>query len=188
MGANNLTKNVIADSLKDIKVELDSEFDSNFDRKAFFSRAWQRKKYDNGKGSLLVNKGVLRRSVRSRINGTQLAYSSSEVYAAIHNEGGEITITRKMQKFFWAKYYEATGGISRSKKTGKAGNTKKNRQLSDEAEFYKSMALKKVGDKIVIPQRQFIGNSPETDKIIREVVESNIQELISRLAENFKMK
>ena len=98
MGANNLTKNVIADSLKDIKVELDSEFDSNFDRKAFFSRAWQRKKYDNGKGSLLVNKGVLRRSVRSRINGTQLAYSSSEVYAAIHNEGGEITLKSIMKQ------------------------------------------------------------------------------------------
>lgn len=188
MGGNNFAKNVIANSLKDIKVELDDEFDKNFSRKAFFSRAWQRRKYDDGKGSLLVRKGVLRRSVRSRIDGTQLVYSSSELYAAIHNEGGEITITRKMQKFFWAKYYEAAGGIVFSIKSKKASNTKKNRQLSEEAEFYKCMALKKVGDKIVIPQRQFIGNSPETDRIIREVVESNIQELISRLAENFKMK
>lgn len=188
MNSRDLTKKLISDSLKDIKVELDDEFDKNFTRKAFFSRAWQRRKRDDGKGSLLIRKGNLRRSIRSRLNNTRLAYSSSQVYAAIHNEGGEITITKKMKRFFWAKYYEAAGGVTYSVNTKSMNNTKRNRGLTDEAEFFKSMALKRVGDKIVIPQRQFIGSSRETDKIIREIVDSNIQSLVSRLAENFKTK
>lgn len=186
MSGNNLAKHLITNCLKDIKVELDEEFDENFSRKAFFSSAWKRRKYDNGKGSLLVGKGNLRRSVRSRIDADQLTYFNSEVYAAIHNEGGEITITRRMKRFFWAKYYEACGGIIYSIKRKKANNTKKNRQLSDEEEFYKSMALKKVGDKIIIPQRQFIGNSPETDKIIREIVEDKVQEFVSKFSDSLK--
>ncbi|ATA75239.1 hypothetical protein [Capnocytophaga sp. H2931] len=59
-------------------------------------------------------------------------------YAAIHNEGGTITVkvTEKMRKYFWAMY----------KKTGN--------------EYFKNLALtKKEQFTISIGKRQFIGNS-----------------------------
>ena len=183
MNVRDFTKNVITDSLKDIKVELDEEFDRNFQRKAFFTKAWAKRKYDDGKGSLLVRSGTLRRSLRSDLNGSQLNYSSSEVYAAIHNEGGEITITAKMKRFFWAKFYEATNGFGYTRAGTKRKN-KKNQALTAEAEFFKAMALKKVGDKIVIPARQFVGESPEVNAIIKEVVEENIQAYLNKLIDN----
>ena len=37
------------------------------------------------------------------------------------------------------------------------------------------MALKPVGSKIIIPKRQFIGKHPEVNKILKEIIENNIQ-------------
>lgn len=200
MNANNFKKDVILNCLKDIKVELDDEFDQNFQRKCFFntSNAWAKRKHDDGKGSLLVRSGALRRSISSHLSGDQLVYSSNVPYAAIHNEGGEITVTEKMKRYFWFKYLQIEGSkrvkegktkLESSygyKKSGDKRNNKKNRELSDEAAFYKAMALKKVGDKIKIPQRQFIGDSPEVEQIVRDVVEDNIQEYLSKLMDNLK--
>lgn len=194
MNANNFKKEVIAASLKDLKVELDEEFDMNFQRKAFFnaSNKWAKRKYDDGKGSLLVRSGALRRSISSTISGDRLEYSSNVPYATIHNEGGEIIVTEKMKRFFWFKYLEIEGSKTEKegrnklesrygyKKNGSKRNDKKNHQLSDEAEFYKAMALKKVGDKMKIPQRQFIGDSPEVQQSIRNIVDQNMQEFLNK--------
>lgn len=197
MNTNNFKKEVITASLKDLKVELDEEFDMNFQRKAFFnaSNKWAKRKYDDGKGSLLERSGALRRSISSTINGDRLEYSSNVPYATIHNEGGEFTVTEKMKRFFWFKYLEIEGSKTEKegrtklesrygrKKDGSKRNDKKNHELSDEAEFYKAMALKKVGDKIKIPQRQFIGDSPEVQQAIRSIVDENIQEYFNKFAE-----
>lgn len=187
MGTYNFKKDVITTSLKDIKVELDEEFDNNFQRKAFFnmSNKWAKKKYDDGKGSLLVRSGALRRSLSSVISGDQLVFSSSVPYAAIHNEGGEITVTEKMKRFFWYKYSLQASRYG-YKKDGTRRNDKRNARLSDEAEFYRAMALKKVGDKIKIPQRRFIGDSPEVQQAIRSIVEQNIQEFFTRFTNELK--
>ncbi len=32
-------------------------------------------------------------------------------YAQVHNEGANIPVIPKMKKFFWAKHYEAGGGV-----------------------------------------------------------------------------
>ena len=55
-----------------------------------------------------------------------------------------IVVTTRMKKYFWHKYYEATGSFGR-KKDGSRRNDKRTVQLSDEAEFWKFMALKKAG-------------------------------------------
>ncbi|KAA6329678.1 hypothetical protein EZS27_021526, partial [termite gut metagenome] len=55
-----------------------------------------------------------------------------------------------------------------------------NESLSAEAEFYRSMALKKEGSSIVIPERRFIGKHKETDKIIREITEQNIEDFFKK--------
>ncbi len=95
--------------------------------------------------------------------------------AAIHNEGGEIKVTPRMKRFFWHKYYEATGSFGR-KKDGSRRNDKRTIQLSTEAEFWKCMALMKEGDTIKIPQRRFIGTAPEVEAAVREIIEENITE------------
>ncbi|SZD72763.1 Uncharacterised protein [Candidatus Ornithobacterium hominis] len=41
----------------------------------------------------------------------------------------------------------------------------------------KAMALKKVGGKIKIPKRQFIGHHPEVDKHIRNIINHNLKEI-----------
>ena len=73
--------------LNDLRVELSDEFDRNFQRKAFFDKPWPPRKM-NGKGSLLMQTGKLRRSIRSRVDLDSVTWETSERYAAIHNYGG----------------------------------------------------------------------------------------------------
>ncbi len=80
-----------------------------------------------------------------------------------------------MKRFFWAKYYSSTGAFGR-KKNGKRSNNKRTVQLSEEAEFWKHLALMKVGKSIRIPRRQFIGYSPEVEAAVTQIVEENLAE------------
>jgi phage gpG-like protein len=141
--------------LRNVKVELDDEFDRNFERKAFFDTAWK-PAINNPIGSLMMRTGALRKSLRSRITGNEaITWKSSLPYADIHNSGGTITVTPKMKGFFWYRFRMATGG--------------NNKNLNAEALFWKSMALKPVGSAITIPKRQFIGNHPMVDQSVRDV-------------------
>lgn len=109
---------IIKRILRDIQVGLSDEFDRNFERQAFFSEAWARRKSPNRPGgTLLIDTGNLRRSVRSRTTENSITFFTDLPYAAIHNDGGEIVVTAKMKRFFWYKYYEATGSFGR-KRTG----------------------------------------------------------------------
>ena len=94
---------------------------------------------------------------------------------AIHNDGGEIVVTEKMKRFFWHKYYEATGSFGR-KKNGQRRNDKRTRQLGTEADFWRFMALKRAGTTIRIPRRRFLGTGPEVERIVREIIEDNLNE------------
>ena len=149
---------LITSILRDLQVELSDEFDRNFQRGAFFNEAWPAKR--SGGPSHLVQTGKLRRSIQSVITGNRLRFTSSEPYAAIHNEGGEITVTERMKKYFWAKF----------KQTGQ--------------QHWKYLALVKTGSKITIPKRQFLGSSPEVERAIERVIDDNVRDYLSNL--NFK--
>ena len=149
---------LITSILRDLQVELADEFDRNFQRGAFFNEVWPAKR--SGGPSHLVQTGKLRRSIQSVITGNRLKFTSSEPYAAIHNEGGEITVTERMKKYFWAKF----------KQTGQ--------------QHWKYLALVKTGSKITIPQRQFLGHSPEVDRMVERVIADNVSDYLSHL--NFK--
>ena len=167
---------IIKRILRDIQVELGDEFDRNFERQAFFSEAWARRKSPNRPGgTLLIDTGNLRRSVRSRTTENSITFFTDLPYAAIHNDGGEIVVTAKMKRFFWYKYYEATGSFGR-KKNGERRNDKRMRQLSTEADFWRFMALKRAGTTIRIPRRRFLGAGPEVERIVREIIEENLNE------------
>ena len=78
-----------------------------------------------------------------------------EDYAEIHNEGGKITITRSQQKYFWAMWYK----------------TKK--------DYWKYLALKKVGSYIEIPKRQFIGD--DDIKLLEDIKDMIIYQIKTKL-------
>ena len=173
------TRRILGRILNDIRVEMTDEFDQNFERQSFFGEAWQRRKSPTRPGGhILVDTGRLRRSIQSRTTENSITFFTEEPHAAIHNEGGEIVVTTKMKRYFWHKYYEATGSFGR-KKDGSRRNDKRTVQLSEEAEFWKFMALKKVGTTIKIPRRRFLGTSPEVEKAVREIIEENITEYIN---------
>lgn len=151
-------------TLKDMAEELTSEFGRNFERGAFFNERWARRKYnDDATRGLLVQTGKLRQSIRADPTDHSVIFSSDLPYAAIHNEGGTITVTRRMKAYFWYRYRLLTDNYRRTP--------------TSEAEFCKRMALKKVGSKITIPKRRFIGMHPEVERIIREIVEANSKKI-----------
>lgn len=175
MSIETLIKNI----LSDMRVELLDEFDQNFARQSYFGRAWQRRKSPLGDGALLQNSGALRRSIQSpRTSDTGITFSSPLAYASIHNEGGEIEVTAKMKRFFWHKYYEATGSVDR-RKDGTESRSKRNVAKSAAAEFYKRLALMKVGQKIKMPERRFIGGGHEVEAIVRNIIDENLNEYLT---------
>lgn len=112
---------------------------------------FDRRKYDTRERvgrAILVKTGNLRRSIKIKnITNNSVEITADMTYAEIHNEGGEIIVTQKMKKFFWAKFYEAQG---------------------QDASFWRGMALKKIGEKIIIPQREFMAETPELQDLLQK--------------------
>lgn len=171
-------KNVI----NDVKTNLMDEFDRNFERKAFFDNAWPTTKWNNSKGSLMMRSGKLRNSLKGTVQAEGISFTSNMPYASIHNEGGEITVTDKMKRFAWAMYYKTSGAIS-----GKGGG-QRNIRLSQEAAQWKALALIKVGTKIKIDKRQFIGDHPKVGDAIKEAIDINLKELNEYMINQLKQK
>jgi phage gpG-like protein len=174
-------KNIISD----LRVDLTEEFDKNFERKAFFDKVWDGTKLPNRKGSLMMRTGKLRRSIRSKETANSLSWSSSLPYATLQNEGGEVVVTERMKRFFWAMFYKSNGAVSKTKK-GDSRNTARNKNLSAEAAMWRALALQKVGAKMQIKQRQFIGDHPMVRQRIEKVVDLNMKEVEKEILKGLK--
>ena len=190
MATNESFDKVVGKILRHIGVGLGDEFDQNFERQAFFAKAWQRRKSPlRPGGHILVDTGKLRQSVHRRISGSSITFASDLPYAAIHNEGGDIKVTERMKRFFRHKFYEAQGGFGRGKQGGKRKLLSdgafyawtSRMSLSPEAEFWRAMAMMKVGKVIHIPRRQFIGMAPEVEQTVTDIIERNLSEYFDHL-------
>ena len=96
----NLQK-IIQSILRDIQVELTDEFDQNFERQAFFSQAWQRRKSPTRPGGhILVDTGQLRRSITSKTTGNTITFHTDLPYAAIHNDEELFEVCKNTKKLF----------------------------------------------------------------------------------------
>jgi len=171
--------------INDVAVEAADEFDRNFERKGFFNQKWPTTKIHNSRGTLLNRSGNLRRSIKYTVSGGMIKFTSSLPYASIHNQGGEIVVTAKMKKFFWAMYYKSSGGIT-TKASGSESKSKRNVKLTAEAEKWKGFALMKVGQKIKIQKRQFIGNHPDITKAVKSIVDTNVKKYSDELLKQFR--
>lgn len=178
-------KDFLNNILNDCRVVLTEEFDRNFERKSFFNQPWKNPGLLNRRGSVLMRSGALRRSIKPRQQGNQITWTSSLPYASIHNNGGEIVVTDKMKRFFWAMYYKSAGAVTQ-KKDGSNSNTKRNQRLTAEAQQWRNLALMKTGRTMKIEQRQFIGDHPQVRSLIEEVVDQNFQELKQNIVNQMK--
>lgn len=174
---NKDVKEIFRGIISDLRVDLEDEFKQNFEREAFFSEAWQRRKSPiNSEYRILAGpQQVLLKSIYAENTDTSITFKTDLPYAEIHNDGGEIRVTGKMKGWFWHKYYESIGSFGR-KKDGSLRRDKRNARITEESDFYRYMALKPVGSTITIPRRRFIGMSPEVEDIVRRIVEDNIKE------------
>lgn len=126
-----------------------------------------------GYGPLLSQRNHLFSSVKYTPGDYRVRVANDVEYAPLHNWGGEThpTVTPRMRKFAWAMYYKAVG----KRKKGKTGQG----ELPPEAGMWKGLALtRKKKLKVKIPQRQFIGESTELNKQIRQTVETEIRNIL----------
>lgn len=133
--------------LQDLRVELTDEFDRNFERKAFFGDRWKPRRSE-GRGTLLLVTGTLRRSIRSSVVGDGVRFTSQVPYATVHNEGG--TIAQNVR-------------AHQRRRHGKTHDVRAHQR------------------RINMPQRQFIGDGPDTRRIIKSVIDDNLQQYNNEL-------
>lgn len=138
---------------------------------------WKRTRRQDSKspdakyGPLTSRRNHMMRSIQSSTSPGQVTIQDPVPYAAIHNDGGDITthptVTDRMRKYAWHMVY-SLAGIK--------GKGKLPRELPAEADKWKGLALTKKRNITVhahIPQRQFMGDSAELRmKINQRITES----------------
>jgi phage gpG-like protein len=115
-------------------------------------------------GTLLSARNHLYSSTKYIPGDARVVVSNQVEYAAVHNWGGTVspTVTPKMRKFAWAKFY-ALGG------------NKKDQPVAPDVGFWKNLALtKKSKLNIRMPQRQFLGESREMNDAVREKLDAEL--------------
>jgi phage gpG-like protein len=162
-------RKIAEEALKDLPKEVSEKarayFMQSFIREGFTDNSfipWVKRK------DLLSHKMLqLSLSLKGSLKVTEANFNNIEItageglkHAAIHNEGGTITVklTEKMRKYFWFMFKET------------------------EDEKYKWMAISKKEVWIIkIPKRQFIGESETLNKEIEALFVKRLQEAHSKL-------
>lgn len=193
--------------LSDTEVKVMELLHENIRQQAFFGKPWPRAKNPAKSGKkLLYQSGDLQDGYMSRIQGMNIHITNSVAYAGVHNEGAEISVTAQMKKYFWAMYYKAAGAVSKSYDLGggkrhlivssdskkrmqkqAASTSKRAIKMNAEASYWKSLALMKIGEKIIIPERRVMGDHPELDNAIEKICDWNMEKTINQMMnENMK--
>ena len=163
-----------------------SHFKANFRQGGFVNnglQAWQKsKRIGKAKGAegsyktLLSGRNHLYNSTNYIPGDARVTIQNNVEYAAIHNEGGTIesnpTVTPKMKKFAWAKYYEALNGQKPNKNT----------PIPEDAQRWRNLALTKktkLNIRAVMPKRQFIGESKELNDKIQAKLEEKLERILN---------
>lgn len=135
-------------------------------------------------GTLLSSRNHLFSSIKYIPSDYRVKVSNELVYAPIHNWGGtvSVTVTDRMRRFAWAKFYKASGHKRKANTGQKKGTKRHGKQTKDnpQASFWKRLALtKKKKLNIHIPQRQFLGESKELTDKINERIEKEIRTILN---------
>lgn len=163
-------KKIAEDALKDLPQDVAERarafFLSSFHKQGFTDTSfipWVKRSNTALSHKILSNSLALRNSVKIKqatLKCIEISAGEGLPYAAIHNNGGTITVrvTDKMKKYFWAMFY----------KTGDA--------------YWQNAALTtKTNFVIQIPKRQFIGESDTLNKNIDTWATTRIKQAEKRL-------
>ena len=135
-------------------------------------------------GTLLSGRNHLFNSIKYIPSDYRVKVANDVVYAPLHNWGGSVsvTVTERMRRFAWAKFYKASGKarkVATKQKNGHKGAAV-GQTANPQASFWKNLALtKKKKLDIRIPQRQFLGESKELTEKINERIEKEIRNILS---------
>lgn len=129
-------------------------------------------------GTLLSSRNHLFSSIKYVPADYRVKVANDLVYAPVHNWGGTLhpTVTPRMRKFAWAKYYQSGGGQKN------ATEGKKNTKNDEPAEAlnWKRLALtKKEKLNVKVPQRQYLGESKELSEKIAGKTEEEIRKILN---------
>lgn len=174
----------LVDRVLPVKVGKTAEYhlQDNFREGGFNGQKWKepyrRKLAFSGArgryGTLLSSNNHLYDSIDSKPERGKVLIFNDVQYAGVHNNGATITVTAKMKRYFWARHIQARGGI-KTLKSGKRSRSKKSMAMSREAEFWRNMAIKKVGSKIEIPKRKFFGIDPKLRQKISDIINNELK-------------
>ena len=147
---------------------------------------WKRTRRQEGNGKdakyspLTSRRNHMMRSIQASTSPGQVTIEDPVPYAAIHNDGGDITthptVTQRMRKYAWHMVY-SLAGIK--------GKGKLPKELPKEAEKWKGLALTRKSSITVhahIPQRQFMGDSAELRVKVNKLIKDSIERIQSKLA------
>lgn len=126
-------------------------------------------------GPLTSSRNHLMRSIQSSAGLGTVTIENPVPYAAIHNDGGDITthptITERMRKYAWRMVYSLAGV---------KGKGKLPKELPEDAGKWKGLALTKKTHLTIhahIPQRQFMGDSAELRTKVNKIIQDSIQKI-----------
>ncbi len=166
-----------------------NHFQDNFRKSGFVNNglhAWpdvKRRQHGDDAASqnkpLLSGRNFLYGSLKYVPTDFKVKVSNDVIYAPVHNWGATLkpTVTPKMRKYAWYRYYKAS-----PKKKGEKGKRKGNLQVSEnpEAAKWKGLALtKKTKLSVKIPQRQFLGQSKELNDTIRAEIDKQTEKILN---------
>ncbi len=121
-----------------------------------------------GYGTLLSARKELYNSIRYTAAQGHVVVSSAKPYSRIHNEGGiinqQITITPKMRRFAWAKYYEEN-----PKGEGEAGGKWKGLALTKKTVLTRTINM---------PKRQYMGKGAALNVLIEERLQKDVKRIL----------
>lgn len=158
-----IARELLKDAQTIVEVEMINFIMSNFEKQGFTDKSftpWIGRKNNSDSGrAILTKSGGLRDSITiTESSREKVVATASAKHSSLHNEGGilNIPVTPKMRKWFWYMF----------KRTKEAK--------------YKSMALtRKQHFTIIIPKRQFMGDS----EVFVKTLESK---LFLAIADRFK--
>ncbi|MDH6357231.1 hypothetical protein [Parabacteroides sp. PF5-9] len=168
-------------------------YQDNFRKSGFVNRGLNEwlpaKRLNSGATSAAANYGTLlsgRNHLFSSTNYSTSPYRTvvfnNVPYASAHNHGETVhpTVTPRMRRFAWAKYYEASGGGKKGTGGRKKGKNSNQTNNNDAAQFWKNFALtKKKKLSIKMPLRPFIGESEELNEKIISKHETELRKILN---------
>jgi phage gpG-like protein len=142
----------------------------NFKDESFNGQKWKKRKNKKDTRKLLIQTGDLRRSLRIISSSpTSVTVGSSLIYAAVHNNGGEINRAARSETFVRNRYKTGKKG----KMFGGMGAFKKGTSQG-QGQTYKAYGYN-------MPIRKFLGITPKLTASIKQIVNEEFEKEFGEL-------